>query len=97
MPRLAVLGSPVAHSLSPAIHNAAFRALGMAHEWTYDAIEVVPADFEPRVRALPGEDYVGANVTVPHKLAALALSDTSSSIATEIGAANTLSFRRGLD
>ncbi len=95
MRRLAVLGFPVSHSLSPAIHNAAFQALGLGDEWTYDAIGVEPADFEPRVRAMPAAGYVGANVTVPHKLAALALADTSSSTASEIGAANTLSFRDG--
>jgi shikimate dehydrogenase len=90
--RLAVLGRPVAHSLSPAIQNAALEALALAPEWRYEAIEVAPEDFEDRVRRMPGEGFVGANVTVPHKLAALALADVRSEVAREIGAANTLSF-----
>jgi shikimate dehydrogenase len=92
MPRLAVIGHPVGHSRSPAMQNAALAALGMAPEWRYEAIDVAPEDFEPRVRALPGEGYAGANVTVPHKQAALALADTPSEMAREIGAANTLLF-----
>jgi shikimate dehydrogenase len=90
MPRLAVLGHPVGHSRSPAIHNAALAALGMAEEWSYEAIDVAPDAFEARVRAMPGEGFAGANVTVPHKGAALALADELSETAREIGAANTL-------
>lgn len=92
MPRLAVLGQPVAHSRSPAMHAAALAELGLADEWSYEAIEVAPADFEARVRAMPGEGFAGANVTVPHKLAALALAGEASPAARAIGAANTLSF-----
>jgi shikimate dehydrogenase len=93
--RLAVLGHPIAHSRSPAIHTAAFDALGLADEWTYEAIDLAPAEFARRTKALPQEGFVGANVTVPHKHAALALADTASDEAGEIGAANTLSFRGG--
>jgi shikimate dehydrogenase len=93
--RLAVIGHPVAHSRSPAIHNAAFAALGLADEWAYEAIDVLPEEFVDRARALPSEGFVGANVTVPHKRAALALADTASDAAGEIAAANTLSFARG--
>jgi shikimate dehydrogenase len=92
MPKLAVLGQPISHSRSPAMHNAALAELGLAEEWTYEAIEVSPEDFEARVRAMPGEGFAGANVTVPHKLAALALADEASEAARAIGAANTLSF-----
>lgn len=95
MHRLAVLGHPVGHSRSPAIHNAAFAALGMEEEWAYEAIEVGPEEFERRVQEMPGEGFVGANVTVPHKGAALAVADTLSETAREIGAANTLSFADG--
>ena len=95
MPRLAVLGHPVGHSRSPAMHKAALAALGLAEEWSYEAIDVSPADFEPRVRAMPAEGFAGANVTVPHKAAALALADKLSETAREIGAANTLSFADG--
>ena len=92
MRRLAVLGFPIEFSRSPAIHNAAFAALGMEGEWSYEAIEVPPDRFEERVRAMQGEGFVGANVTVPHKGAALLVSDRRSGVAREIGAANTLIF-----
>ena len=95
MPRLAVLGHPVGHSRSPAIHNAALAALGLETEWSYEAIDVAPDAFEARVRAMPSEGFAGANVTVPHKGAALALADELSETAREIGAANTLVFSGG--
>jgi shikimate dehydrogenase len=96
--RLAVLGHPVSHSRSPAMQNAALAALGLGEEWRYEAIDVAPEEFEARVRAMPGEGFVGANVTVPHKLAALALADIRSEMAGEIGAANTLIFgERGIE
>ncbi len=95
MPRLAVLGHPVAHSRSPAMQNAALAALGLGEEWSYEAIDVAPEEFDARVRAMPAEGFAGANVTVPHKLAALALADAVSEMAGEIGAANTLTFSGG--
>lgn len=93
MKRLAVLGHPVAHSRSPAMQNAALAELGLAGEWGYEAIDVDPAELELRVRAMPEEGFVGANLTVPHKGAAIALADELSETAREIGAANTLIFR----
>ena len=95
MNRLAVLGMPVGHSRSPAIHNAAFAALGMDGEWSYEAIEVSPQGFAARVEAMPAEGFVGANVTVPHNQAALAVSEHRSEVAREIGAVNTLVFDAG--
>ncbi|HEY3191484.1 MAG TPA: shikimate dehydrogenase [Solirubrobacterales bacterium] len=92
MKRLAVLGHPVSHSRSPAMHNAALEALGLGAEWRYEAIDLEPAEFARRVRALPAEGFVGANVTIPHKEAALAIADEASDAATQIGAANTLSL-----
>jgi shikimate dehydrogenase len=92
MPKLAVLGQPVGHSRSPAMQTAALEALGLAPDWTYEAIEVGPDDFVELVGRLPGEDFVGVNVTVPHKLAALALAARASESAHAIGAANTLTF-----
>jgi shikimate dehydrogenase len=89
--RLAVLGHPVAHSRSPAMQNAALDALGLS-DWSYEAIDVEPAEFERRTRELPEEDFAGVNVTIPHKEAALALAESSTEAAEEIGAANTLSF-----
>jgi shikimate dehydrogenase len=96
MPRLAVLGHPVAHSRSPAMHMAALEEMGLSGAWTYESIDVAPSDFESRVRSLPGQDFAGVNVTLPHKVAALALADDASDAAREIGAANTLTFADGL-
>jgi shikimate dehydrogenase len=95
MPRLAVLGYPVSHSRSPAMQTAALAELGLGDEWTYEAIEVEPAAFAELVGSLPDAGFAGVNVTVPHKLAALALADSRSEAAAAIGAANTLSFDRG--
>jgi shikimate dehydrogenase len=92
MKRLAVLGHPVSHSRSPAMQNAALEALGLGGEWRYEAIDLDPDEFEERTRGLPGEEFVGANVTIPHKEAALAVADEASEAAREIGAANALSF-----
>ena len=93
--RLAVLGQPISHSRSPAMHNAALAELGLADEWSYEAIEVGPSDFESLLRGMAAEGFVGANVTVPHKVAALELADETSEAARAIGAANTLSFTGG--
>jgi shikimate dehydrogenase len=76
------------------MHSTALAELGL-EEWSYEAIEVAPDAFEARVRALFGEGFVGANVTVPHKGAALAAADELSETAREIGAANTLVFAGG--
>jgi shikimate dehydrogenase len=93
--RLAVLGQPISHSRSPAMHNAALAELGLAGEWSYEAIEVDPPELEALLRRLAAEGFVGANVTVPHKVAALELADEASDAARAIGAANTLSFPSG--
>lgn len=95
MPRLAVLGHPVGHSRSPAMHAAALAELGLGEEWSYEAIDLAPDAFDATVRAMPAEGFAGANVTVPHKGAALALADELSETAREIGAANTLVFDAG--
>jgi shikimate dehydrogenase len=73
------------------MHNAALRALGM-DEWRYQLLPVSPERFAETVRALPAAGFVGANVTIPHKHAALALADTVGEAARAIGAANTLTF-----
>lgn len=91
--RLAVIGHPVAHSRSPAMQNAALRELNLDDQWHYGALDIAPAELEARLRELAtGGEYAGLNVTVPHKEAALAVADTSSAAAREIGAANTLVF-----
>lgn len=95
MKRLAVLGHPVAHSRSPAMQNAALADLGLAGEWSYEAIDVAPEELAGRIAAMEGEGFAGANVTVPHKQAALSLADEASERAHQIGAANTLTFAGG--
>jgi shikimate dehydrogenase len=91
MPRLGVLGWPVAHSRSPAIHNAAFASLAM-DGWRYQRLPVPPSLFGETTRSLRASGFVGANVTIPHKQAALALAGRVSETASAIGAANTLTF-----
>jgi shikimate dehydrogenase len=94
MKRLGVLGWPVAHSRSPAMHNAALAALGLS-DWHYQRLPVPPEVFGETVASLPGSGYVGANVTIPHKEAALALATEATHAARAIGAANTLTFGPG--
>jgi shikimate dehydrogenase len=77
------------------MQNAALTELGLTPEWEYEAIDIEPADLEPRVRELTMLGFAGVNVTVPHKEAALDLADTASEAATAIGAANTLIFENG--
>ena len=68
---VALLGHPVAHSLSPRMQNAAFAARGL--DWAYVALDVEAAKLETVVRGLAAAGFAGANVTAPHKLAAAAL------------------------
>ena len=85
-----VVGFPVGHSRSPAMHNAAYAATGL--DWRYLKLPVPGERLLETVRALPGSGYRGVNVTVPHKLAALELAEETSAAAAAIGAANTLTF-----
>jgi shikimate dehydrogenase len=89
--RLGVLGWPVAHSRSPQMHRAAFAQLGL-EGWSYQRLPAPPELLAEIVRGLAAAGFVGANVTLPHKHAALALADSASELARAIGAANTLSF-----
>jgi shikimate dehydrogenase len=89
--RLGVLGWPVAHSRSPAIQGAALRAVGLSR-WRYQLLPVPPELFSETARALPSAGFRGANVTIPHKQAALRLADRASASARAIGASNTLTF-----
>jgi shikimate dehydrogenase len=86
----AVLGSPIAHSLSPVLHRAAYRALGLA-DWTYEAIECDEARLPGLLDSLrPG--WAGLSLTMPLKRAVLPLLDRTESLATDVGAANTVIF-----
>ena len=84
---VALLGQPVAGSLSPRMQNAAFAARGL--DWAYVALDVAPADVETVVRGLAAAGFAGANVTAPHKLAAAALAET------DLASVNTLVFEDG--
>ena len=91
MNRLGVLGWPVAHSRSPRMHRAALDALGL-EDWSYQHLPAPPELFADIVAGLPGAGFRGANVTIPHKEAALALATSATPRARAIGAANTLTF-----
>ena len=83
-----MLGSPIAHSRSPQLHLAAYRALGL-DGWTYDRIECT-ADELPGLVASFGPEWVGVSVTMPGKFAALRFADERTARAELIGSANTL-------
>jgi len=87
-----VIGWPVRHSLSPAIHNAAFRAVGL--DWAYVAFEVGPGRAVDAIDAMRVLGLAGLNVTMPHKADVGAALDRCTAIAEALGAVNTVS-RRG--
>ena len=86
--KAAVLGSPIAHSRSPQLHLAAYRALGL-DGWTYDRIECT-ADELPGLVAGFGPEWVGVSVTMPGKFAALRFAGERTARAELVGSANTL-------
>ena len=86
--KAAVLGSPIAHSKSPQLHLAAYRALGL-DDWTYDRIEC-GAEELPGVVGGFGPEWVGVSVTAPGKFAALRFADEHTERADQVGSANTL-------
>jgi shikimate dehydrogenase len=88
-----IYGYPVGHSISPAMHNAAFEALAL--DVHYAAREVAPDDLPMAVGALRERNVVGANITVPHKEAVMELVDELDEQARSIGAANTIQNRDG--
>jgi shikimate dehydrogenase len=86
--KAAVLGSPIAHSKSPQLHLAAYRALGL-DDWTYERIEC-GAEELPGVVGGFGPEWVGVSVTMPGKFAALRFADEHAERAALVGSANTL-------
>ncbi|MGS2617098.1 shikimate dehydrogenase [Micromonospora sp. LZ34] len=86
--RAAVLGKPIAHSLSPVIHNAGYAAAGLTG-WSYTRIECAAAELPDLVADL-GPEWAGLSVTMPGKEAALAVAAEASPVAAAVGAANTL-------
>src|ERR1700761_7684713 len=92
--RLGVVGWPVAHSRSPAMHNAALMAVGLSG-WRYQLLPVPPQLLDETVPSLRRAGFRGTNVTIPHKAGALALATDRTERAAAIGAANTLTFEPG--
>ncbi len=88
----AVIGSPIRHSLSPAIHNAAFTSAGL--NWVYVALEVAPGQAAGAVEAMRVLDLGGMSVTMPHKDDVAAAVDDRTSVAATLGAVNCV-FRDG--
>lgn len=86
--RLGVFGDPVAHSISPAMHNAALQKDGLAMQ--YVRLHATVEEFPAAARALAGAGFLGANVTIPHKTAALEICDDLDEHARITGAVNTL-------
>ncbi len=91
--RAAVLGSPIAHSLSPALHLAAYEALGLA-DWEYEKHECAEAGLAGFVAGL-GPDWAGLSLTMPLKRVSMEVADEISPLAAATGAANTLVLTGG--
>ena len=92
IPLAGVLGHPIAHSRSPALHGYWLNRYGLKGH--YIPIDVAPLDLAEMVRLLPRLGFVGVNVTIPHKEAILQVADIVTDRAALIGAANTLIFRK---
>ena len=89
--RVGLIGYPIKHSISPAMHNAAFKALGM-DDWLYDSMEIPPDIVRYAVLEPKRHGYIGLNITIPFKETALEFV-TPDDKARAIGAANTIDFR----
>ena len=89
-----VIGSPVAHSLSPVLHNSAFAALGLADTWRSFAFEVPPGEARAALDAMRRADITGLSVTMPHKADVAGLVDERSDVARRLHAVNCI-HRRG--
>ncbi len=90
-----LIGWPVEHSLSPAMHNAAFDALGL--NWRYLPLPVAPGQVEAAVRGVAALGFRGVNVTVPHKQAVIPILDSVAPDAARFGAVNTIAIERSAD
>jgi shikimate dehydrogenase len=92
IPLAAVLGHPIAHSRSPALHGYWLKRYNIKGH--YIPIDIAPKDLSRLIRTLPDLGFVGCNVTIPHKEAILQIADVVTDRAALIGAANTLIFRK---
>ena len=87
-PKVAVFGDPVAHSLSPEMHNPALKECGIDAQ--YVRLHITPEDLEEALRLLPAAGFYGTNVTIPHKTDVLRLVDSPDDLAKSLGAVNTV-------
>ena len=87
----AVLGSPIAHSLSPVLHQAAYESLGLT-DWTYRAVECEQVRLQPVLEGLEADGLAGVSLTMPLKKAVLPMLARVERLATDVGAANTVLF-----
>ncbi len=85
-------GSPIAHSASPAIHNAALKKLGL--NWRYLAFEVDPKNLRAAIEGAKAMNFAGLNLTVPHKLLAFEMMDELDRSAKIFRAVNTIKFEK---
>lgn len=92
-PKAFVVGHPVAHSRSPLIHGHWLQRLGLAG--SYERLDVAPEAFDRFLRSVGEQGFVGGNVTIPHKEAALRLADEATPGARRVGAANTVWLENG--
>lgn len=91
-PLAGVIGWPIGHSRSPVLHGHWLKRYGLAGH--YVPLPVAPEDFETVLEHLPKCGFVGANVTIPHKVTMFALADETTERARRLGAANTITFDR---
>lgn len=91
IPRACVIGNPISHSLSPKLHTYWLNRYGIEGEYT--ALQVTEDKLEDTLRRLPSQGFIGANVTIPHKVSVMQFADQITDRATLIGAANTLIFK----
>jgi shikimate dehydrogenase len=91
--RLGVVGDPVEHSLSPQMQNAALRACKI--DMAYARFQISPNELADALKAVRDLSFVGVNLTIPHKIAALRLLDTADESARRIGAINTIKVENG--
>ncbi len=86
--KLGVIGHPIKHSMSPVMHNAVFRKLGL--DLTYDSFDVETKDLEGFIDGCKEGNFIGLNVTIPHKVEIMKYVDDLSEEASLIGAVNTI-------
>lgn len=91
--RVGVIGWPIEHSLSPPMHNAAFKALGMDAEWSYDKNAIPPDILRKSIKEFMIHGYIGLNVTIPFKQEVIKFT-RADDVAKRVGAANTLILPR---